>query len=295
MSFLQTLFTTRILPVRRSGDQWVLVTSRNEPAVTAVLSASLGLHSDSIMNRLSTFGPAANVAVIGAAGGIGNAFCHRLASMDGIAAVHALSRSAAPDSDDRIRPLAMDLLDEASIESAALQVSESGPLDLVIVATGILHQDELQPEKAMRELSGDNMLQLLRINTVGPALVAKHFLPKMRRKGKSVFAALSARVGSIEDNRLGGWVSYRASKAALNMTLKTLAIEHARRWPDSAVVALHPGTVATALSEPFRSRVVPEQLFTPKTSASHLLRVVDGLTAADSGGFFAWDGSRVPY
>jgi NAD(P)-dependent dehydrogenase (short-subunit alcohol dehydrogenase family) len=189
----------------------------------------------------------------------------------------------------------MDLLDEASIRSAASQVSEHGPLDLVIVATGILHQDELQPEKAMRELSGENMLELFRINTVGPALVAKHFLPSMRRKGKSVFAALSARVGSIEDNRLGGWVSYRASKSALNMTLKTLAIEHARRWPESVVAALHPGTVATGLSEPFRSRVAPEQLFTPETSASHLLRVIDGLTAADSGGCYAWDGSRIPY
>jgi NAD(P)-dependent dehydrogenase (short-subunit alcohol dehydrogenase family) len=284
-----------ILPVRSGGNQRVLVTSRNELAVTAVLPAGLGLNCVAIMTQLSSFEPAANVAVIGATGGIGDALCRSLASMDGIGMVHALSRSAAPVSDERIRPLALDLLDEASIRSAALQVSEHGPLDLVIVATGILHQDALQPEKAMRELSGENMLELFRINTVGPALVAKHFLPRMRRKGKSVFAALSARVGSIEDNRLGGWVSYRASKSALNMTLKTLAIEHARRWPDSVVAALHPGTVATGLSEPFRSRVAPEQLFTPETSASHLLRVIDGLTAADSGGCFAWDGSRIPY
>jgi len=235
------------------------------------------------------------VVVIGASGGIGGALCRRLANDSGVATVHALSRQPAATNDGPIRPFSIDMLDESSIVKAAAHVAEAGPLDLVIVATGILHRDGLQPEKTLRDLAGDNMLEVFKINTVGPALVAKHFLPRMRREGKSVLAVLSARVGSTEDNRLGGWVSYRASKAALNMTLKTLAIEHARRYPDSVLAALHPGTVDTQLSKPFSSRVASRQLFTTDVSAGHLLRVIDRLSADDSGGFFAWDGNPIPY
>ena len=117
----------------------------------------------------------------------------------------------------------------------------------------------------------------------------------MRRNGKTVFAALSARVGSIGDNRLGGWTSYRASKAALNMVIRTLAIEHARRRPESILVGLHPGTVDTNLSAPFQRNVPQENLFTPAVSASHLLRVIDKLDARDTGGFFAWDGQAIEF
>jgi len=247
------------------------------------------------MLELNSLNPDARVAVIGASGGIGGAFCRALAGSDRVRTVHALSRSVTTFDDDKIRPSILDLLDDASIAAAAERVSEDGPLDLVIVATGILHRDELQPEKTLRDIDGSSMVDVLRVNTVGPAVVAKHFLPLMRRGAKSVFAVLSARVGSIDDNRLGGWVSYRASKAALNMTMKTLAIEHARRWPDGVVASLHPGTVATDLSEPFRSRVPPGKLFTPEVSAAHLLRVIDGLAPDDTGGFFAWDGSRITY
>lgn len=247
------------------------------------------------MVELLSFRPKANVAVIGASGGIGKALCHTMAKSDEVHAVHALSRKHVSFSDHSIRSTHIDLQKENSIAEAAEQLRKTGALDLVIVATGMLHQGDLQPERSIREIDGANMLDVLRVNTVGPALVAKHFLPLMRREDKSVFAALSARVGSICDNRLGGWVSYRASKAALNMTIKTLAIEHARRCPKAAVVALHPGTVATALSEPFRSRVRPTGLFKPDTSASHLLRVIDNLTHADTGAFLAWDGSRIPY
>ena len=247
------------------------------------------------MIELTSLSPDARVAVIGASGGIGGAFCRALAGSDRVLTVYALSRSVTAFDDDKIRPSILDLLDDASIAAAAERLSEDGPLDLVIVATGILHRDELQPEKTLRDIDGSSMVDVLRVNAVGPAVVAKHFLPLMRRGTKSVFAVLSARVGSIDDNRLGGWVSYRASKAALNMTMKTLAIEHARRWPDAVVASLHPGTVATGLSEPFRSRVPAEKLFTPDVAAAHLLRVIDGLTPDDSGGFFAWDGSRVKY
>ena len=243
---------------------------------------------------LSSFAPDANIAVIGASGGIGNALCHSLAGSAPIARVHALSRTPGWIDHD-VRTHGINLLDETSIADASAAVARSGALDLVIVATGLLHEGALQPEKALRDIDGAAMLELFRINTVGPALIAKHFLPRMRRDGKSVFAALSARVGSIEDNRLGGWVSYRASKAALNMTIRTLAIEHRRRWPESIVAAVHPGTVATALSEPFRARTPPANLLEPEVSAAHLLRVIDGLTPADSGGFFAWDGTRIPW
>jgi NAD(P)-dependent dehydrogenase (short-subunit alcohol dehydrogenase family) len=192
--------------------------------------------------------------------------------------------------------LPIDLLDEKSLAASALIASAAKPLDLVFVATGILHREpDVQPEKSMQKLSMSTMSEVFKVNTIGPALVARHFLPVMRRKGKSVFAVLSARVGSIADNRLGGWVSYRASKAALNMVVKTLSIEHARRFPESIVVALHPGTVDTALSEPFSAGVAANSLFTPDYSADCLLRVIDGLHAAESGGFFAWDGKAIEY
>ena len=139
------------------------------------------------------------------------------------------------------------------------------------------------------------MATAFRLNTTGPALVAKHFLPLLARDRKAAFAALSARVGSIEDNGLGGWYAYRASKAALNMAIKTLSIELARRYPLALCVGLHPGTVDTALSKPFQAGVPQERLFSPAQSARHLLSVLDELTAEDSGKLFAWDGRRIPF
>ena len=139
------------------------------------------------------------------------------------------------------------------------------------------------------------MEAVFRTNAIGPANVAQAFLPRMRRYGKTVFAALSARVGSIGDNRLGGWVSYRSSKAALNMILKTLSIEHTRQFPESVIAALHPGTVDSALSAPFQRRVPDGKLFSPAQSVGYLLSVIDGLAPEDSGGFFAWDGASIDY
>ncbi len=162
----------------------------------------------------------------------------------------------------------------------------------MIVATGILQGDGIAPEKSSRELSADGLARYFAVNTIGPALVAKHFLPLLSR-GPAVFAALSARVGSIGDNRLGGWYGYRASKAALNMIVRTLAIELARTRPEAVCIALHPGTVDTGLSQPFQRGVPPGQLFTPQRSAEALLDVLAGLTPADSGGCFAWDGQRI--
>lgn len=238
----------------------------------------------------------ANVAVFGASGGIGGAFVEQLAADPSIAAVHAFSRTPTEFAHAKVvvRSVAYD--NEDALRDAARLAASDQPLDLVIVASGILHRaSDLRPEKSLRELTADNMAEVFAVNTIMPAMLAKHFLPCLRHGHKTVFAALSARVGSIADNRLGGWVSYRASKAALNMVLRTLAIEHARRWPDSVLVALHPGTVDTALSKPFSSGVPQNKLFSTAQSASYLLAVMDGLNAADSGGFYAWDGSRIPY
>lgn len=215
--------------------------------------------------------------VIGASGGIGAALIEALA--DEGTPVRGFSR---PE---------IDLLDEASIGAAAASLTQSP--DLVVVATGLLHDGAHGPEKSMRELDPAWLARNFAINAIGPALVAKHFLPRMPKTGRCVFAVLSARVGSIGDNRMGGWYGYRASKAALNQLVRTLAIEERRRNDRSIVVALHPGTVDTRLSEPFQANVRPDQLFTPDRAAVQLLDVIDGLKAPDSGKLFGWDGAEI--
>ena len=246
------------------------------------------------MTALESFPPQTRVAVIGASGGIGQALVALFESDPQVERVFALSRTPCPVSSPKITHGELDLQSEASIASCAASFPSDSPLDIVVVATGILWSGEqLRPEKSMRELDIDKLAKVFAVNATGPALVAKHFLPTLRKGSKTVFAALSARVGSIGDNRLGGWYAYRASKAALNMLLKTLSIEHARQWPQSAIVGLHPGTVNTELSTPFTKRTPPEKLFSPAISAGHLLKVLDGVTAEDSGGVFAWDGKRV--
>ncbi len=246
------------------------------------------------MSKLNSFAPSPNVVVVGSSGGLGSAFIQQLASGSETGNLVGLSRSASARS-DRVISGQLDFASEKSVASAAAALSDLGPLDLVIVATGILHEDELQPEKSLRELSAENLQRVFAVNAIGPILVAKHFLPLMRKQHKTVFAALSARVGSINDNRLGGWASYRASKAALNMLLKTASIEHARSFPKSIVAALHPGTVNTRLSRPFSGRVPAGKLFTPDQSAAYLLDLIDSLSEQQTGGFFAWDGQDIEF
>lgn len=248
------------------------------------------------MSSLNSFPGDLNVAVIGASGGVGSEFVRQLADDERVANVFAFARSPHDQVTDKILPGTIDICDEASVRDAAAVAARDRELDLVVVATGILHRgDAVQPEKSLRDIDADAMMQVFRVNTIGPALVARHFLPHMRRDEKSVFAALSARVGSIGDNRLGGWVSYRSSKAALNMILKTLSIEHARRFPQSVVAGLHPGTVDTQLSAPFQRRVPEGKLFTASKSVQYMLSVIDSLAPSDSGGVFAWDGSRIEH
>jgi NAD(P)-dependent dehydrogenase (short-subunit alcohol dehydrogenase family) len=247
--------------------------------------------------KLNSFGRDLNVAVIGASGGIGGAIANQLDECQTVSRVVRLSRTvAAPSADGRFQ-FHLDLQNERSIGDAADTIAKSlGVIHIVFVATGLLHQrySLMQPEKTWRSLSSSALETAFHINTIGPALIAKHFLPLHAKDRKSVFAALSARVGSIQDNHLGGWYAYRASKAGLNMMIKTLSIELARRNPGALFVGLHPGTVDTALSKPFQGGVREGKLFSPDHSARYLLRVLDGLTPAESGGIFAWDGSVIP-
>ncbi|MEM7121452.1 MAG: SDR family NAD(P)-dependent oxidoreductase [Pseudomonadota bacterium] len=244
---------------------------------------------------LTSFGTDASAVVIGASGGIGGALTDALRSCPRFGTVHGLARSL-PDSQCKHgTELRLDLTDEASIAAAAARLAaEAAPLDLIIVATGILHDgDTLKPEKSWRALDGATMAQAFQINTIGPALIAKHMLPLLAEDRKAAFAVLSARVGSIGDNQLGGWHSYRASKAALNMIIRTLSIELTRRNPSALCVGLHPGTVDTALSEPFQGGVPAGTLVTPATAAGNLLTVLDRLNPADTGKVFAWDGGPI--
>lgn len=233
----------------------------------------------------------AAACVFGASGGIGAALVRRLADDPRVTVVHAGARSKI-DSARKILPFAFDLTDEVSIAAAA---SAIGPVDFIIVATGLLHNDQIQPEKSCRAQSAHNYSRAFAINATGPALIGKHFLPLLPRDRRAVFAAISARVGSISDNRLGGWHAYRASKAALNMIVRNFAVELSRSHPEAVAVTLHPGTVDTALSEPFQSNVAEGKLFTPEFAAERLLAVLDGLTPEDSGHLCAWDGEQIAF
>lgn len=233
---------------------------------------------------LGSFDPAGVAIVFGAGGGIGAALVAALTAADHFRAVIGFSRSG---------PNPFDLTDEDSIARAASMASAAGDIRLIVDATGFLHDGQHRPERALRELDPDRLAHAFAINVIGPALLMKHFLPRLPRSGKAGFATLSARVGSIGDNRLGGWYGYRASKAALNQFVRTAAIELARRAPGAFCVALHPGTVATSLSAPF-AKPGPG-LHLPDAAARHLLDILNGLDATHSGGFFDWQGTAVPW
>ncbi len=226
--------------------------------------------------------PERTAVIIGARGGIGAALADALDAGDQYDRVIRLHRESAP---------AIDILNEASIAAAAGDLADTAP-QLVIVATGLLHTASKGPEKSLRELDPEWMMENYRINAVGPALVAKHFLPIMAKQGPICVAVLSARVGSISDNRLGGWHSYRASKSALNMFIRNIAIEWQRKNAQSVVVALHPGTVETPLSAPFKGNPAHER-FAPARAAADMLHVLASLRPEQSGQIFAYDGSVV--
>ena len=231
--------------------------------------------------------------VIGASGGIGAALVRGLIARNA-KEVFAASRSRPESLPEGVEWLPLDLDDKASIADAAQAVGK--PLDCVIVASGVLSlPDGTGPERSYRQVEADAMARVFHLNTIGPALIAKHFLPLLPRDRRAVFAALSARVGSIADNGIGGWHSYRASKAALNMLVRNYAIELGRTHRQAICVALHPGTVDTALSEPFQANLPDGQLTPPGHAAGNLLDVIDGLTPDNSGYLFDWKGERVEF
>lgn len=215
--------------------------------------------------------------VIGATGGIGAALASALAGRG--VEVTALSR----------RRDGLDVTDTASVERVL--GAQTGVFDLILVATGILAPKGMAPEKSLAQIEAGTMAEVLAINAIGPALILRHVPRLLPRQGRSVVAVLTARVGSIGDNQMGGWYSYRASKAAANQVIRTAAIEIGRRYREAAVLALHPGTVAT----PFTENYPGHRKLAPETAAENLLRVIDGIGAEQSGRFFDWAGEEVPW
>lgn len=247
----------------------------------------------------------ANALVVGASQGIGLGFVRALLLNEQIAKIYATYRNRASatelitlsqESENRLICLPMDITDESQIEAGIKHIkAEVSKLHLVIYCVGVLHEGELTPEKSLRQINTDNLLYYFQINSIGAVLLAKHLMPVLRHSDRSIFASISAKVGSIGDNRLGGWYGYRASKAALNMLLKTTAIEYHRRCPKAIVVALHPGTTDTRLSKPFQKNVPPEKLFPVEHTVDLLSKVISNLEPQDSGQFFSWDGSKLPW
>ncbi|WP_207850015.1 MULTISPECIES: SDR family oxidoreductase [unclassified Pseudomonas] len=219
--------------------------------------------------------------VIGASGALGTAFCEWLKQDPRCAGVRELGRNTVPE---------LDLERPETIANAATELAAEAPYQLIIHAAGLLHRDRIKPEKSYSAIEAEALQAVFQVNTLGPALVLRHFLPLLDPQG--AMAMLSAKVGSIGDNRLGGWYAYRASKAALNMLIKTAAIELARTRPHSRLLSLHPGTVVSALSQPFRGATSARPA---DVAADQLLSLIDQLTPADSGQFFAYDGERLPW
>lgn len=236
----------------------------------------------SIQASLGSFPKGGTAVVFGAGGGIGAAIANALLADDCFETVRGYSRSSETP---------INFEDEESIVRAAADVAASGDLRLVVDATGLLHEDNLGPEKSFKALDPAWLARNFLVNAIGPALIMKHILPALPRTGKSVFATLSARVGSIGDNRLGGWYGYRASKAALNQLVKTASIELARKCPQAACLAIHPGTVETGLSAQFLRGKENVQL--PEDAARNILRTVDKLDHSHTGGFFDCEGRTI--
>ena len=243
------------------------------------------------MIDLNSFPENINVVVIGASGGIGGAFVDLLVKSKRVSQIYAFSHSGEIVDDAKVIKAKIDLTDEKSIQKAAQSIE--GECHLILVATGVLQGEGFQPEKGLRDLTQDNLQNIMNVNFVGPALIGKCFLSLLPKNSKSVFAVLSARVGSISDNQLGGWYSYRASKAALNMFVKTASIEVARKSKQAVLIGLHPGTVETSLSEPFKNNVPNGKLFTPEYSAKSMLDVIDQIDSRLTGRLLAYDGQEI--
>jgi NAD(P)-dependent dehydrogenase (short-subunit alcohol dehydrogenase family) len=247
----------------------------------------------------------ANALVIGASQGIGLGWVKHLLKDDRFGKIYGIYRNPDTASDllaleqeypQRVTTLIADVTDEGQIAQAVSRIStDAKKLHFVIYCVGLLHEGELQPEKRLQQLNSDHLIRYFQVNSIGAALFAKYLVPMLKHRNRTVFASISAKVGSIGDNYLGGWYGYRASKAALNMYMHTVAIEYKRKAPQTIVVCLHPGTTDTRLSSPFQKNVPPGKLFPVEKTVSQLMTVVENLTEADSGQFFSWDGSPLPW
>ena len=246
-----------------------------------------------------------NALVVGASQGIGLGFVRSLLADSRAQRIFATDRQPSTAAGlfalqeqwpDRLSCLSLDVTDEAQIATALTEISEAvGNLHLVLYCVGVLHEGELSPEKSLRQVNAKNLMTSFEVNSIGAVLVAKHAATLFDRSTPGVFAAISAKVGSIGDNRLGGWYGYRASKAALNMFMRTAAIEYRHRCPRTIVVTLHPGTTDTRLSKPFQDNVPEEQLFSVEESVAKLTGVLANLEPGDSGKFFSWNGNPLPW
>jgi NAD(P)-dependent dehydrogenase (short-subunit alcohol dehydrogenase family) len=240
--------------------------------------------------------------IVGAGRGIGLGFVRQILATDDIDRLYATYRQLESATellaitDRRLHCLQMDITDESQIAATIKQIqSETAKLHYMINCVGILHDGEMQPEKSLRQINSEQLLRYFQVNSIGAMLLFKYIQPLLKHGDRSIIATISAKVGSIGDNQSGGWYGYRASKAALNMFIKTTSIEYKRTCPQAIVVALHPGTTDTKLSLPFQRNVPPEKLFSVDRTVAQLLTVIDGLAASDSGEFLAWDGSRLPW
>lgn len=247
----------------------------------------------------------ANAFIIGASQGIGLGFVQKLLQDERFAKVYATYRQPESAADllaledehsDKLTCLSMDITDESQIIDVVQKISAAvNKLHLVVNCVGLLHEGALQPEKSLKRINSESLMRYFQVNSIGAILLAKNLLPLFRHHERSVFANISAKVGSIADNQLGGWYGYRASKAALNMLMRTAAIEYKRTSPKTVIVMLHPGTTDTHLSRPFQANVPPEKLFSVERTVNQLFAVIEQLQDGDSGQFFSWDGSRLPW
>ena len=236
-----------------------------------------------------------NVAVFGASGAIGSAFISILEQGDSIVNIYAFSRKEYSPSTHLTKYVQFDIENEDSLLDAKKNIPSDIKFDLIIIATGALHLENHMPEKALSQYTTQNAQLFYLINTIGPSLIIKHFWSLLSKENNPIIATLCARIGSIEDNKLGGWYSYRSSKAAMCMMIKSASIEIARRNPNAICVGLHPGTVESPLSEPFHKHIDPAKIMTPNQSTEMLLKTLSTLKTTQSGFQFAYDGSQIPF
>ena len=233
-----------------------------------------------------------NVAIIGSSGAIGRAFLDAYIADKDISNIYSISRTEVKSNDKRIIHINIDVTDEVSVKAAASKIEENR-LDRLIVATGVLHTKSFGPEKSIKDIKIENFVKIFSVNTFGPALIGKYFLPLMKKDQKSIVAFLSARVGSISENKLGGWYAYRASKSALNQIIKNFSIEAKRTNSSGIIIGLQPGTVKSKLSEPFQKNVKKGKLFLPEDSVDSLVKVIENVMQNDSGKIFDWEGEEI--